>query len=178
MHDVVVVGGSQAGLAMAYRLKARGVDAVVLDQASVVGAAWRNRYDSLRLFTPAQYSSLPGLPLGLPYDHYPSKDEVADYLLRYVVQLGLDVRLDCRVEQVTASGDGFRLRVGREEVAARRVVVATGQSARVVPSPLPLGSIPASLRSTAPTIATRRRSRADRCLWSGPEIPAFRLPKS
>jgi putative flavoprotein involved in K+ transport len=59
--EVIVIGGGQAGLAMGYHLARRGVDFVILDGAARVGDAWRNRWDSLTLFTPAAYSALPGM---------------------------------------------------------------------------------------------------------------------
>ena len=131
--DFVIVGGSQAGLAMAYCLKARGISTVVLDGAEEIGAAWRRRYDSLKLFTPAQYSSLPGMRFPASYDHYPSKDEVADYLKLYAAKSGLEVRLRQSVVQLTRDAGGFSLRRASGDIRARNVVIATGQSARVTP---------------------------------------------
>ena len=82
--DVVVIGASQAGLAIGYHLAQRGVRFVILDAGSEIGQVWRSRWDSLRLFTPAQYSSLPGMAFPAPKDTYPSKDDVASYLRSYV----------------------------------------------------------------------------------------------
>jgi len=78
--DVVVVGGSQAGLAVGYHLAQRGLRFVILDAGEEIGYVWRSRWDSLTLFTPAQYSGLPGLPFPAPKDMYPAKDDVSSYL--------------------------------------------------------------------------------------------------
>jgi putative flavoprotein involved in K+ transport len=78
--DVVVVGGSQAGLAMAWHLAQQGRRFVVLEAGPEVGHVWRSRWDSLKLFTPAQYDALPGMAFPAPADTYPTKDPVADYL--------------------------------------------------------------------------------------------------
>ena len=79
--DAIVIGAGQAGLAMGYYLSQRGKNFVILDGAPEVGDAWRSRWDSLVLFTPSQFDGLPGLPFPAPPDTYPTKDEVADYLV-------------------------------------------------------------------------------------------------
>ena len=78
--DAVVVGGGQAGLAMAWHLRRRGLRVVVLDAGARLGQVWRSRWDSLTLFTPARYNALPGMEFPGPADAYPTKDQVADYL--------------------------------------------------------------------------------------------------
>src|SRR5881275_829621 len=82
--DVIVIGGSQAGLAVGYHLARRGLRFVILDAGSETGHVWRSRWDSLTLFTPAQYSGLPGMTFPSLKDTYPSKDDVASYLQAYV----------------------------------------------------------------------------------------------
>jgi len=124
--DVAVIGGGQAGLAMAWHLRRLGLRFAVLDAGSEIGAAWRSRWDSLRLFTPARYDSLPGLPFPGPPDRYPTKDEVAGYLRDYVAAFDLPVRLDSRVTRLSREGDGHALVTERGTVRARQVVVATG----------------------------------------------------
>jgi len=76
--DVIVVGGSQAGLAMAWHLARHQLRFAVLEAGPEIGHTWRSRWDSLKLFTPAQYDSLPGMPFTGPADTYPTKDPVAD----------------------------------------------------------------------------------------------------
>ena len=79
-YDVVVIGASQAGLAIGYHLAQRGLRFVILDAGAEIGQAWRSRWDSLRLFTPAQYSSLPGMSFPASKDTYPTKDDVASWI--------------------------------------------------------------------------------------------------
>src|SRR5690348_6555350 len=95
--DVIVIGGGQAGLSVGYHLKRRGVSFVILDGAARVGDAWRKRWDSLRLFTPAWLSSLDGLPFPAPRHYFPTKDEMADYLEQYAAHFALPVCSSTRV---------------------------------------------------------------------------------
>ena len=99
--DAVVLGGGQAGLAIAWHLKHQGLRFVVLEAGSDLGHTWRDRWDSLKLFTPAQYDGLPGMPFPAPADTYPTKDPVADYLQTYVTAFHLPVRLNTRVTRLT-----------------------------------------------------------------------------
>jgi putative flavoprotein involved in K+ transport len=124
--DVLVIGGSQAGLAMAWHLARQGRRFVVLDAGPEPGHTWRARWDSLKLFTPAQYDALPGMAFPAPADTYPTKDPVADYLQTYAKAFDLPVRLDARVTQLSQSGDEFEVRTAGETFRARQVVVATG----------------------------------------------------
>ena len=87
--DVIVIGGSQAGLAVGYHLAQRGLRFVILDAGSETGHVWRSRWDSLTLFTPAQYSGLPGMAFPGQKDTYPSKDDIATYLEGYVSAFAL-----------------------------------------------------------------------------------------
>src|SRR4051795_8347765 len=96
-HEVVVVGGSQAGLAIGYFLAEQGLDFVILDAETEPAAVWRRRWDSLTLFTSARYDSLPGLAFPGDPDRYPTKDEVADYLTDYAGRFDLPVELDSAV---------------------------------------------------------------------------------
>jgi putative flavoprotein involved in K+ transport len=126
--DVVVVGGSQAGLAMAWHLAQQGLRFVVLEGGPEVGHVWRSRWDSLKLFTPAQYDALPGMAFPAPADTYPAKDPVADYLQAYVAAFDLPVRLNAKVTELRRLEDGsFEVGTAADEVfQARQVVVATG----------------------------------------------------
>ena len=124
--DVVVIGGSQAGLAIGYHLAQRGLRFVILDAGSETGHVWRSRWDSLTLFTPAQYSGLPGMAFPLPKDTYPSKDDVVTYLQSYVSAFDLPVRLNARVTSLTQRDGAYVVATADEEFAASRVVVATG----------------------------------------------------
>jgi putative flavoprotein involved in K+ transport len=124
--DVIVVGGSQAGLAMAWHLARRQLRFVVLEAGPELGHTWRSRWDSLRLFTPAQYDALPGLPFPGAADTYPGKDAVAGYLADYAAAFDLPVRLNARVTRLSRAEDGFEASTGDAVFRARQVVVATG----------------------------------------------------
>jgi putative flavoprotein involved in K+ transport len=124
--DVVVVGGSQAGLAIAWHLAKQNLRFVVLEAAPEIGHTWRCRWDFLRLFTPTQYDALPGMAFPGPPDTYPGKDAVADYLKAYVAAFDLPVRLNSPVTRLSQTDEGFNIHTQREVFNARQVVVATG----------------------------------------------------
>jgi putative flavoprotein involved in K+ transport len=124
--ETIVIGAGQAGLAAGYELAARDVDVVILSAESCVGDNWRRRWDSLRLFTPAAYSGLPGMPFPAPPAHLPDKDEVGDYLERYAERFDLPVRLDTRVDALGWNGERYVVRAGGSTIEADNVVVATG----------------------------------------------------
>jgi putative flavoprotein involved in K+ transport len=124
--DVIVVGGSQAGLAMAWHLARQQLRFVVLEAGPGFGHTWRSRWDSLRLFTPTQYDALPGMSFPGPPDTYPRKDAVADYLAAYAAAFDLPVRLNARVTRLSRAEDGFEARTEGGVFRARQVVVATG----------------------------------------------------
>jgi len=127
-HQVgtLVIGGSQAGLAAGYYLRRRGMPFVIVDANERVGDAWRNRWDSLRLFTPARYDRLPGMPFPASSSVYPTKDQTADYLETYAREFGLPVRTEVRVVRLSAAADRFEASCGEEVLSAANVVVATG----------------------------------------------------
>ena len=124
--DVVVVGGSQAGLAMAWHLTRRGLRFVVLEAGPEIGHTWRSRWDSLTLFTPAQHDALPGMPFPGRPDTYPTKDPVADYLQDYAAAFNLPVRLNARVSHLSKTAEGFEIGTQADVFRARQVVAAAG----------------------------------------------------
>ncbi len=124
---VIVVGAGQAGLAMAHELGRAGIECLVLEEGGRVGDAWRIRWDSLRLFTPAAYDALPGLRFPAAGAYFPTKDEMADYLESYVAAFELPVQLGTRVTRVAREGDGFRVDAAAgQSWDAEAVVIATG----------------------------------------------------
>lgn len=129
----VVIGGGQAGLSVGYHLRKRGIPFVILDAGSRIGDAWRNRWDSLRLFTPARGDGLDGMPYPAPGDTFPTKDEMADYLEAYADRFDLPVNLDTRVDRLSRKGERFMVAAGDDVYEADNVVVAMAgwQEARV-----------------------------------------------
>ena len=162
--DVVVVGGSQAGLAMAWHLARQGLRFVVLEAGHEVGHTWRSRWDSLKLFTPAQYDALPGMTFPAPADTYPTKDPVADYLQAYAAAFDLPVRLNAQVTDLRRVGDGFEVRTADATYQARQVVVATG------PFQVPFVPPPAAKLDASVTQAHSADYRNPQVLPEGPVL--------
>jgi putative flavoprotein involved in K+ transport len=125
-HDVLVVGAGQAGLAMGYYLREQGRRFAILERGASIAPAWRERWDSLTLFTPRRYSALPGLPFPGDPDGYPTRDEVIAYLERYAETFELPIELDSEVRRLSREGGRFVLDAAGRTVTAGQVVVATG----------------------------------------------------
>jgi putative flavoprotein involved in K+ transport len=125
-RDVVVVGGGQAGLAIGHLLSQQGRSFTILDAADAPAAAWRGRWDSLRLFTPVRYDSLPGRAFPGRPETYPGRDDVVAYLTDYARELELPVELDSRVRAVRAADDGYLVELADRTYEAGQVVIATG----------------------------------------------------
>ncbi len=141
-YDVVVIGGGQSGLSVGYHLSRAGLRFVILEARGRVGDAWRQRWDSLRLFTPARYNGLDGMPFPTSPDYFPTKDEMGDYLESYAARFDLPVRTGERVVRVwrdagadaahgadgSDGANGFLIETasgaGRRRYAAGAVVVA------------------------------------------------------
>jgi putative flavoprotein involved in K+ transport len=125
-YETVIIGGGQAGLATGYELKKRGKPFLILDAGDRVGDAWRRRWDSLRLFTPAKYDGLPGMRFPAPRWSFPTKDEMGDYLESYAARFELPVRSGTSVDRIFHDGERYVVESGLEAFEAENVVVATG----------------------------------------------------
>jgi putative flavoprotein involved in K+ transport len=150
-REVVVVGGSQAGLAIGYFLAQHGHDFTIFEAAGELAATWRERWDSLHLFTSARYDGLPGLAFPGDPDRYPSKDEVADYLTEYARRFDLPVELGSRVSSVSRANGTYLVEFGDRAIEADQVVIATGpfQSSFVPPIAEGLGPAVVQMHSAA-----------------------------
>lgn len=124
--ETVVIGGGQAGLAVGYYLAKQDQSFVILDAGERIGDAWRKRWDSLRVFTPARYDGLPGWSFPAAGWSYPTKDEVADYLESYATRFRLPVRTGTRVDGLWRENDRYVVTAGLSRYYADNVVVATG----------------------------------------------------
>ncbi len=123
-YDTIIIGAGQAGLAAGYYLKQQGQDFVILEGNERIGDSWRARWDSLRLFTPARFDSLPGMPFPATPDYFPPKDEMADYLESYAANFNLPVQLGTWVEGLTRKENRFLVMAGARQFEADNVVVA------------------------------------------------------
>ena len=124
--ETVIVGGGQAGLATGYHLGKQGRSFVILDANERIGDAWRKRWDSLRLFTPAHFSTLPGMKHDAPRWSFVTKDEMADYLESYAIRFGIPVRTGHPVDRVTKENGRFVVTSGDRRFEADNVVIASG----------------------------------------------------
>ncbi|MBO0701558.1 MAG: NAD(P)-binding domain-containing protein [Candidatus Dormibacteraeota bacterium] len=122
--ETVIVGGGQAGLSVGYHLARHGRPFVILDAGRRVGDSWRNRWDSLRLFTPARADGLDGMPFPGPGDRFITKNQMADYLESYAERFELPIRSGVRVERLSRNGRGFLVEAARSTLEADNVVVA------------------------------------------------------
>jgi putative flavoprotein involved in K+ transport len=130
-HEVVVIGAGQAGLAAAYHLARRGIEFTVLEASRRVGDVWRERYDSLLLYSPARYNALPGLPFPLARSAFPTGRQMADYLEAYVDHHRMPIETGVRVDRLRAWNEadgagGYSISAGDRRYEANQVVIATG----------------------------------------------------
>ena len=124
--DTIVIGGGQAGLAAGYYLTQAGEDFIILDENMRTGESWRQRWDSLRLFTPSQNNHLPGMKFPGEDFYFPSKDETAEYLEAYATEFNLPIQHGMKVDSLGRDETGYWLSVGARVLHARNVIVATG----------------------------------------------------
>ena len=131
----IIIGGGQAGLSAGYYLARRGLPFVILEANQRIGDSWRCRWDSLRLFTPARFDGLAGMPFPSKPDGFPTKDQMADYLEAYVKRFELPVRTGVRVDRLSREGEGYLVEAGNSRFEAEHVIVAMASyQRRRVPS--------------------------------------------
>lgn len=128
--DVIVIGGGQAGLSVGYHLARAGARFVILDANQRIGDAWRHRWDSLRLFTPAKFDGLDGMPFPAPRNYFPTKGEMANYLEAYARRFRLPVRSGVRVDRLFKRDSRFVVTAGNLELEANQIVVAMAKYQR------------------------------------------------
>jgi putative flavoprotein involved in K+ transport len=125
-YETIVIGGGQAGLSVGYHLARRGHSFVILDAGERIGDSWRQRWDSLKLYSPAFRDGLPGMRFPAPRNAYPTKDEMGDYLESYASRFELPVRTRTAVETLSRPNGHFVASAGERRFEAEHVVVATG----------------------------------------------------
>ena len=155
---VIVVGGGQSGLAAARALHELRMPTVILEASDRPTGSWPRYYDSLRVFSPAGYSSMPGMPFPGAPDRYPGRDEVADYLERYAARLDVEIQTNTRVETIHQDGQQF-------------IVVTEGDGHCAHPA-----SWPQADRSPTPTVRTSRARRPSPASSRTSPTTATRLP--
>jgi putative flavoprotein involved in K+ transport len=154
--ETLIIGAGQAGLSTGYQLRRRGRRFLIVDGNQRIGDNWRQLWDTLRLYTPAKYNGLPGLPFPAARWHFPGKDEVGEYLERYALHFDLPVRTNTRVERLEARPDGgYVAVVGDEAISCDNVVVATGSFGRTP-------NVPELARELGPEIRQLHSSQYER----------------
>ncbi|MPQ25509.1 flavin-containing monooxygenase [Bacillus paralicheniformis] len=126
MYDTIVIGAGQAGISVGYYLKQSDQKFIILDKSHEVGESWRERYDSLVLFTSRMYSSLPGMHLEGEKHGFPSKSEIVAYLKKYVERFEIPIQLRTEVISVLKLNNHFIIKTNREEYRTKNLVIATG----------------------------------------------------
>lgn len=126
MKDYIIVGAGQSGLAIAYYLMKQGANYLVVDANSEIGAPWLKRWDSLKLFTPSEFNSLPGLQFPYKKGHYADKYEVAGYLKSYVSKFEIPVEFNHKITSLKKENGVFKLKTALKVFEAKNVIIATG----------------------------------------------------
>ena len=128
--ETLIIGAGQSGLATAQHLQSNGRSCLIVDANDRVGDGWRRQWDTLKLYSPAKFDGLPGMPFPGRAWSFPGKDDVADYFESYANHFDLPVRLRTRVDRLSAHGDGYMATCGDDTILADNVVVATGTFGR------------------------------------------------
>jgi len=123
-YNVIVIAAGQAGLSVGYFLKKNNIDFLILDANERVGDSWRNRWDTLRLFTPARFNGLAGMPFPSDPNYFPTKDEMGDYLEEYAQHFKLPVRNNIKVDGLSREENKYCVTAGDQQFEADHVVIA------------------------------------------------------
>ncbi len=126
LFDLIIIGGGQSALACAYFLRRTNLSYLILDDQPQSGGAWQHTWDSLTLFSPAQYSSLPGWMMPKSEGPFPSKQEVISYLRAYQARYGIEIHHDSKVENVTKTGNVFKVETTQGTYHCKTIISATG----------------------------------------------------
>lgn len=137
LYDLILIGGGQSALACAYFLRRSGLNYLILDDQSQGGGAWQHAWDSLTLFSPAQYSSLPGWMMPASEHEYPTKAEVLAYLKTYQARYGIQIQHGVKVQNVTKSQDIFTVETNQENYRSKTIISATGTWQKPFVPPVP-----------------------------------------
>src|SRR5882757_443031 len=124
--DTAIIGAGQAGLSVGYHLSRLGRQAVILEANDRIGDSWRHRWDSLRLFTPARFSSLPGMAFPADPWSFPTREQMGNYLEAYADRFSLPVRCGARVQSLSRQEPGFVGRTDEQTYEVNNVVIASG----------------------------------------------------
>ncbi|MEX2593738.1 MAG: ArsO family NAD(P)H-dependent flavin-containing monooxygenase [Anditalea sp.] len=125
-YDVIIIGGGQSGLASAYFLRRSKLKYVILDSEKTCGGSWQHAWDSLTLFSPSEYSSLPGWLMPKSDNMFPARNEVIDYLCRYEERYKFPVERPVEVKEVKKVGGSFQIIATEKTYVSRSVISATG----------------------------------------------------
>lgn len=127
IYEVLIIGAGQAGIAMSYQLKQKGIENhLMVDIYDCIGDVWRFRYQSLVLFTPRLYSALPGLKMKGNPNSYPTKNEMANYLEEYVAYFDLPHKMNTMVRRIEKKNGHFNIHTENETFQSKRVIIASG----------------------------------------------------
>lgn len=125
-YDTIIIGAGQAGLAVGYYLKQNKRNFILLDKANEVGVSWKSRYDSLVLFTPRMYNSLPGLDFEGNKHGFPDKNEIVNYLKRYATIHALPISFNTEVQHLKYINNTYSIQTTKGNFEAENVVIASG----------------------------------------------------
>lgn len=177
--ELIIIGGGQAGLATAHHALAMGLHPLILDASTGPGGSWPNYYESLKLFSPARYSALPGTPFPGDPDRYPSRDEAAAYLATYARDLDAEIRHNERVQTLATNDEGFAVETANGATfMTEKIIVATGGFGKPLSPPCPDCTNSPDKSSIAPTTFDRTTSPVTGSSWSAVGTRPFRSPSA